>query len=120
MTSFNEDSFDTEIIDSISKLYEETSDISSFEDGVFYSAGGSADESTFGIIDAVKGLFVKGFNSYIKRTDCSLDLIGNIVGEGEFKNEYKKYRVDVEKILNGEAKQCVHVNPQTEWPKKIK
>lgn len=60
------------------------------------------DEESFGLIDIV----TKILNSIIEKTKCTLDIIDKIIGNGELRNVYKKFRADVMAILKNDVKQC--------------
>lgn len=62
----------------------------------------SFDVESFDVIDAI----TKVLNSLIEKTKCTLDVIGNSVGNGELNNIYKKFRADVDAIVNDDAKKC--------------
>lgn len=56
----------------------------------------------YDIIDAI----TKMVNSLIEKVKCTLDVIDDIIGDGELRNVYKKFRADVEAILKNDVKQC--------------
>lgn len=61
------------------------------------------DVVTFDLIDTIKKLIKK----LQERVKCSIDAVGEIIGDGELKNVYKKFRSDIENLLKNDAKQCL-------------
>lgn len=61
------------------------------------------DEESFGLIDIV----TKALNLMIEKTKCTLDAVGKLVGEGELKTIYMKFRADVDAILQNDVKKCM-------------
>lgn len=60
------------------------------------------DEKSFDLI----GSIAKMLNALIEKVKCTLDVIGDLIGDGELRNVYKKFRADVEAILQNDVQQC--------------
>lgn len=63
------------------------------------------DVVTFDLAETIKKL-VEQLKQRIK---CSLTAVEEIVGEGELRGVYKKFRADLESLLKSDAKQCLEV-----------
>jgi len=61
---------------------------------------------TFDLADTVK----KVIEELRKRIKCSINGIEEIVGEGELRSVYQKFRADLESLLKTDAKQCLEAN----------
>lgn len=44
-----------------------------------------------------------------KRIKCSINAVEKIIGDGELRGVYKKFRVNLESLLKNDAKQCLVV-----------
>lgn len=55
-----------------------------------------------------------------EKVKCSIDALGDIIGEGELRNVYKKFRADVESILRNDALECLKVHGAIEKLKWVK
>lgn len=70
----------------------------------------------FALVDTIKKLLEK----LREKVKCSLDALGEIIGEGELRNVYKKFRADVESILRNDALECLKIRGAIEklkWAK---
>lgn len=56
--------------------------------------------------DAIDGV-TKWWNSIIEKTKCTLDAVGDLIGKGELRTIYKKFRADVDVILRNDVKKCM-------------
>lgn len=60
------------------------------------------DELTFGLVDAIK----KNFQEMVKNIQCSVGVIGEVIGEGELKNVYEDFMYNVTKLLRTDVPKC--------------
>lgn len=60
------------------------------------------DEESFHEIDKINSVL----NSSIEKTKCTLNVVDGIVGEGQLRNSYEKFHMNVETILKNDVRQC--------------
>lgn len=63
------------------------------------------DVVTFDLAESIKKLI----EQLKQRIKCSLTAVEGIVGEGELRGVYKKFRADLEALLKNDAKHCLEV-----------
>lgn len=61
---------------------------------------------TFGIIDSI----TKSLDDFFKKVTCSLDVIGDVVKETDFKKDYEKFKAAVESVIRNEWQMCKESN----------
>lgn len=61
------------------------------------------EEESFGVIDIVTQVL----NNIIEKAKCTLDVIDKLIGAGELRGVYRKFRKDVEAILMNDVKKCM-------------
>lgn len=62
--------------------------------------------ASLALLDTIK----KALEKLQKKVTCSLDAVGGVIGEGQLRHVYKKFRADVESILKNDALQCLKVS----------
>lgn len=67
---------------------------------------GNDEHVTFDLVDLVKTVI----EQIRKKINCTLEKIGNIIGDGELRHVYQKFRSDVESLLKNDALKCLYVN----------
>lgn len=63
------------------------------------------DVVTFDLAETIKKLI----EQLKQRIKCSLTALEDIIGEGELRGVYKKFRADLKALLKNDAKQCLEV-----------
>lgn len=63
------------------------------------------DVVTFDLAETIKKLI----EQLKKRIKCSITAVEEIIGEGELRGVYQKFRADLESLLKTDAKQCLEV-----------
>lgn len=58
---------------------------------------------TFGIFESI----TKKIDDFFKMVTCSLDVIGNVVKETDFKKDYEKFKAAVEAVFKDDLKMCM-------------
>lgn len=61
------------------------------------------ESATFGIIDEI----TKKFDGFFKYVVCSLNVIGDVVKETDFKKDYEKFKAAVEGVIKKDMKMCM-------------
>lgn len=61
---------------------------------------------TFGIIDEI----TKKIDGFFKTVVCSLNVIGDVVKETDFKKDYEKFKAAVEAVVKHDVKMCMEKN----------
>lgn len=61
------------------------------------------DDSMFGLMDIV----TKTLDDFLKKVTCSLDTIGEIVKETDFKSDFEKFKAAVEDVFKNDLKLCM-------------
>lgn len=61
------------------------------------------DEFTYGIVDSI----TKTLHQLVEKIKCSVHVAGEAIGESELKAVFLKFKKDVTKLLNKDAKACL-------------
>lgn len=67
---------------------------------------GDLDGSFFGIMDSITNTL----DEFFKKITCSLDVIGEIVKETDFKTDFDKFKAAVEDVFKTDLKMCMQSN----------
>lgn len=60
----------------------------------------------FGVVDDIN----KAIQDLLQKIKCSVSVIGQVVGETDFKKDYVEYKSAIEIILKNDLKKCVQVD----------
>lgn len=61
---------------------------------------------TIGVIDEIS----QKIDDFFKKVVCSLNVIGDVVKETDFKKDYEKFKAAVEAVVKHDAKMCMDSN----------
>lgn len=64
------------------------------------------DADDFGEVDNINN----GIHSLLQTIKCSVSVVGQVVGETDFKKDYVEFKAAAEAILNGEVQKCVQAD----------
>lgn len=72
------------------------------------------DDDTLSVFDLPTDAAAKVLNALIETVKCGLDVLDEILNEGELGSVYKKFRSEVEAILKDDVKQCLQTEKLVE------
>lgn len=61
------------------------------------------DELTFGLVDKI----TKKLRQLVDKVKCAVRVTGEVIGEGDLKNVFLKFRKDITALLKNDVKGCI-------------